>query len=833
MDQLSNKRHSMNPRQTDNYQQTNLKITGMTCAACSARIEKALSRLNGVHQAHVNLATEEAIVEYNPAEVNVESLRSKIENLGYGTATTSIDLDIAGMTCAACSARIEKGLSKLPGVMRANVNLALESGHVEFISGTLKGSDLIHLIRQLGYEAYVKATEEEALALRELDLQRKKWKWILSALLTFPLLWSMASHFSFTSWIWVPDVFTNPLVQWLLATPVQFYLGATFYQSAYKALKNRSANMDVLVALGTSSAYLYSVYLISVSNSGGIFNHNHEAVNTTSLAPVHLYFETSAVLITLILFGKWLEALAKGRAVKSIRGLMQMTPRTARVVRNGEIIELPSEYVLSNDLVLVKPGEKIPVDGIVEEGASSVDESMLTGESIPVDKKLGDPVAGATLNINGRLIIRATQVGAESALARIIHIVEQAQGSKAPIQRVADAISGIFVPVVISLAAITFIFSLFFESSGNFSLALEKAIAVLVIACPCALGLATPTSIMAGSGRAAEYGILFKGGEYLENAGYIQTVILDKTGTLTHGRPILTDVITSLDWSSNEMLKRVGIAELSSEHPIAQAIMEGVEDRGIRILLKPEQFENIPGYGVRARGYSQNILVGTRRLLTDAKVRIPSEALVQMSELEGQGKTVLLVAIDHKWAGMVAVADTVKETSAQAVSRLQAMGIKVVLMTGDNERTALAVASQVGISKVIANVLPEEKAAEVKRLEQLGHKVAMVGDGINDAPALAVSDVGMSVGTGTEVAAEAADVILMRGDLNSVADAIQLSKRTMRNIKQNLFWALAYNVVGIPIAAIGLLAPWLAGAAMAFSSVSVVLNSLRLQKMKL
>ncbi|SDW74405.1 heavy metal translocating P-type ATPase [Paenibacillus sp. PDC88] len=815
MDRLSNNGHSTNHRLTDKtYRHTKLKVTGMSCAACSARIEKALLRLNGVHQAHVNLATEEAKVEYNPAEVNVETLRSRIENLGFGTVTAVVDLNIAGMTCAACSARIEKSLSKLPGVTGVNVNLALESAHVEFILGTLKASDLINQIRQLGYEAYVQTTDEEANALREEELHRKKWKWILSALLSFPLFWSMVSHFSFTSEIWVPDVFMIPIVQWLLATPVQFYLGATFYKGAYKALKNRSANMDVLVALGTSSAYLYSVYQI-LGNS------------------FQLYFETSAVLITLILFGKWLEALARGRTVKSIHSLMQLAPHTARVVRNGEIIEMPSEYVHSNDLVLVKPGEKIPVDGIVEEGASSVDESMLTGESLPVDKKLGDSVAGATLNINGRLIIRATQVGNDSALAKIIHIVEQAQGSKAPIQRVADTLSGIFVPVVISLAVITFLFSLLFESSGNLNSALEKAIAVLVIACPCALGLATPTSIMAGSGRAAEFGILFKGGEYIENAGYIQTVLLDKTGTVTHGKPILTDVITSHDWSSNEMLKRVGIAEFSSEHPIAQAIMKGLEDRGIKILLRPERFENIPGYGVRARGYSQNILVGTRRLLMDAKVEVPADAWVQMAELEGQGKTVLLVAINNKWAGMVAVADTVKETSAQAVGRLQAMGIDVVLMTGDNERTAQAVASQIGISKVIANVLPEEKAAEVKRLQQLGQKVAMVGDGINDGPALAVSDVGMSLGTGTEIAAEAADVILMHGDLNRVADAIQLSKRTLRNIKQNLFWALAYNVVGIPVAAIGLLAPWLAGAAMAFSSVSVVLNSLRLQKMKL
>ncbi|MNW35579.1 Copper-exporting P-type ATPase A [compost metagenome] len=841
MNNISNKNPSLQSTNASGskHLKTTLQITGMTCAACSNRIEKGLSRLNGVQQANVNLATEEATVMYDAATIDIQALRDKIETLGFGTATTAVDLNITGMTCAACSARIEKGLIRVPGVTHANVNLALELGHVEFVSGTLKGSDLIFIIKQLGFGAHIRATEEESLSMREQELQRKKWKWILSAVLSFPLLWSMVSHFSFTSWIWVPDLFMNPLFQWLLATPIQIYLGAQFYEGAYKALKNRSANMDVLVALGTSTAYLYSLYLTSLTSTGGMSGHNHggstqivDVVNTTAQGPVHLYFETSAVLITLILFGKWLEALAKGRSTQSIKSLMQMVPRSARVVRNDKEIELLPEYVLVNDLVIVKPGEKIPVDGIVEEGGSSVDESMLTGESLPVDKKVGDRVTGATLNKNGRLLIRATQVGADSALSRIIRIVEQAQGSKAPIQRVADSISGVFVPVVISLAAITFIFSLLF-GTGGLSEALEKAIAVLVIACPCALGLATPTSIMAGSGRAAEYGILFKGGEHLETTRHIQTVILDKTGTITNGKPVMTDVKTASGWSTSELLKRVGIAESNSEHPLAQAIMEGIKERGIKIMLNPEQFENIPGYGVRARGYSQDILVGTRRLLADAKVQVPEEALAQMSELESQGKTVMLVAVDYRWAGMVAVADTVRGTSAQAVSRLQAMGIDVVLMTGDNERTARAVASQVGISKVIAGILPEEKAAKVKRLQQLGLKVAMVGDGINDAPALAVSNIGMAIGTGTDVALEAADVALMRGDLNSVADAIALSKRTMTNIKQNLFWALAYNVVGIPIAAIGLLAPWLAGAAMAFSSVSVVLNSLRLQKMKL
>lgn len=638
----------------------------------------------------------------------------------------------------------------------------------------------------------------------------------------------------------MPDAFMNPLFQWVLATPVQFFLGRQFYIGAYKALKNRSANMDVLVALGTSMAYFYSLYLTSLTSTGGLSGHNHggsavvtDTANAAAQAPVDFYFETSAVLITLILLGKWLEALAKGRSTQSIKSLMEMAPRSARVIRDGQKISLVPEYVLMNDLVIVKPGEKIPVDGVVEEGFSSVDESMLSGESLPVDKKPGDSVTGATLNKNGILRLRATRVGADSALSQIIKIVEQAQGSKAPIQRIADVISGIFVPIVVSLAAITFLFWYLLISPYDFGGALEKAIAVLVIACPCALGLATPTSIMAGSGRAAEYGILFKGGEYLESAKHIQTVVLDKTGTVTNGKPVLTDVKTAANWTRTALLNRVGAVEQSSEHPLAEAIVEGIKATGISLFPKSEHFKNMPGYGVQATVQGQDVLIGTRRLLSDQHVTVPPEALTQMSELEKQGKTTMLVAVDGQWAGMIAVADTIKDTSRQAIQRLQAMGVDVIMITGDNERTARSVAAQAGIVTVLAEVLPEGKATEIQRLQEGGRKVAMVGDGINDAPALAVADIGMAIGTGTDVAVEAADVTLMRGDLSSVADAIELSRRTMRNIKQNLFWALAYNVIGIPIAALGFLAPWLAGAAMAFSSVSVVLNSLRLQRMKL
>ncbi|PAF29462.1 heavy metal translocating P-type ATPase [Paenibacillus sp. 7516] len=816
--------------------QTTLLITGMTCAACSTRIEKGLSRMEGVQQASVNLAIEQASVTYDPKTISVNALRDKVEALGYGTVTESIDLDITGMTCAACSARIEKGLSRLPGVSRANVNLALETGHVEFAAGALKASDITAKIKQLGYGAELQQTQEETSSVRERELQRKKWKWMISALLSIPLLWAMVGHFSFTSWIWVPDLFMNPWFQLVLAAPVQFVIGWQFYVGAYKALRNGSANMDVLVALGTSAAFFYSLYLTLTSGmipSTTTMDHGEMGTIAGATMPsVELYYETSAILITLILLGKWFEAVAKGRSSQAIKSLIELAPREARVIRDGQEVLVPAAYVAVGDIVLVRPGDSIPVDGVVEEGQSSVDESMLSGESLPVDKKPGDAVTGATLNKNGALKLRATRVGSDTALSQIIKVVEQAQGSKAPIQRIADVISGIFVPIVVGIAALTFLIWYLFASPGDFAGSLEKAIAVLVIACPCALGLATPTSVMAGSGRAAEYGILFKGGEHLESAQQIQTVVLDKTGTVTQGKPVLTDVITAQDWTEAELLKWVGAAEQSSEHPLAEAIVAGIRDKGI-VLSQSEQFENIPGYGVRARVQGQEILVGTRRLLADAHVEVSEATARQMNELEELGRTAMLIAVDGRWAGIVAVADTIKDTSREAIQRLQAMNIDVIMITGDNERTARAVAEQAGIHHVLAEVLPEGKAAAVKKLQDSGLKVAMVGDGINDAPALATADIGMAIGTGTDVAMEAADITLMRGDLNSIADAIEMSRRTMGNIKQNLFWALGYNVIGIPIAAVGFLAPWLAGAAMAFSSVSVVLNSLRLQRLKL
>jgi P-type Cu+ transporter len=727
-------------------------------------------------------------------------------------------LQITGMTCAACANRIEIGLSKLPGVAKVTVNFALETAHVEYSPSEASPQDMIKKVEQLGYQAKEKVDGKGQGDHRAQEIRSQKIKFIISAILSLPLLWAMVAHFSWTSFIWAPEPFMNPWFQLVLATPVQFWIGKPFYTGSYKALRNGSANMDVLVALGTSAAYFYSIYMtLEWAKEGG--HHVPE-----------LYYETSSILITLIILGKLFEALAKGRTSEAIKTLMGLQAKTALIVRDGQEISVPVDEVIVGDLVVVKPGEKIPVDGVVTEGSSSVDESMLTGESIPVEKKPGEQVIGATINKNGLLRVKATKVGKETALAQIIKVVEEAQGSKAPIQRVADRISGIFVPIVVGIAVLTFVLWYFVITPGDFAESLEKAIAVLVIACPCALGLATPTSIMAGSGRAAEAGILFKGGEHLESTHRINAIILDKTGTVTKGKPELTDVMAE-GWDQTEFLRLVGAAEKGSEHPLAEAIVKGIMEKGIS-LPETETFEAIPGYGIRAVVDGYELLVGTRKLLSSRQVSY-IHAIPVMETLEGNGKTAMLVAIDGSYAGMVAVADTIKETSIEAVSRLKQLGIQVIMITGDNQRTANAIAAEVGIEHVLAEVLPEGKAEEVKKLQAQGKKVAMVGDGINDAPALATADIGMAIGTGTDVAMEAADVTLMRGDLNSIPDAIYMSRKTMSNIKQNLFWALAYNTLGIPIAAAGFLAPWLAGAAMAFSSVSVVLNALRLQRVKL
>ncbi|MDW4509686.1 MULTISPECIES: heavy metal translocating P-type ATPase [Priestia] len=804
---------------SDKQKESTLQITGMTCAACSNRIEKGLKKIEGVKEANVNLALERSTIIFDPSKTSPQAFEEKIEKLGYGVVNEKAEFAITGMTCAACSTRIEKGLNKLEGVTKASVNLALETASVEYSPSQIAPQDITQRVEKLGYGAKLKSEErEEEQSYREKELSKQRGKFWFSFILSVPLLWAMVSHFTFTSFIPLPHMLMNPWVQLALATPVQFVVGKQFYVGAFKALRNKSANMDVLVALGTSAAYFYSLYS-SLKSLG------------SSVHTAQLYYETSAILITLILLGKLFEANAKGRSSEAIKKMMGLQAKTAVVIRDGAEVEIPVEEVQKGEVIFIKPGEKVPVDGEIIEGQSALDESMLTGESVPVDKNIGDKVIGATLNKNGFLKIKATNVGRETALAQIIKVVEEAQGSKAPIQRLADYISGIFVPIVVGIALLTFFVWYIWIAPGEFAPALEKLIAVLVIACPCALGLATPTSIMAGSGRAAEFGILFKGGEHLEATHKIDTILLDKTGTVTNGTPELTDVRIAQDYEENELLQLVASAERLSEHPLAQALVAGIKNKGIEIQ-DPLSFEAIPGYGVKATVQERELLVGTRKLMNQHKVNIDT-ALEEMTNLEREGKTVMLVALDGKYAGMLAVADTIKVTSKEAVSRLKEMGLEVMMITGDNRQTAQAIAMQAGIEHVIAEVLPEGKAEEVKKLQQQGKKVAMVGDGINDAPALALADIGMAIGTGTDVAMEAADITLMRGDLMSIADAIEMSRKTISNIKQNLFWAMGYNTLGIPIAAVGLLAPWVAGAAMAFSSVSVVLNALRLQRVRL
>lgn len=792
--------------------QLSVDITGMTCAACSTRIEKVLNKMDGV-EANVNLAMESATIEVDKDKVTESDIIERIEKLGFGVRTEKVELDVFGMTCAACSTRIEKVLNKMDGV-QATVNLAAETATVEMTSGLVQLNEVIERIQKLGFNASPKIAQTEKSQYKRDEINEKKRKLFISIILSIPLLYSMISHAPWDFGLPMPNFIMNPWFQMLLATPVQFYVGWQFYVGAYKSLRNKSANMDVLVSLGTSAAYFYSV-------SEGI-----KTIGNPKYEP-HLYFETSAVLITLILVGKLFESLAKGKTTEAISSLLSLQAKEATVIRDGKEIEIPIEDVVVNDIVLVKPGEKIPVDGEVVSGQTAVDEAMITGESIPVSKRPGDALIGATINKNGTITMKATKVGKDTALANIIKVVEEAQGSKAPIQRFADVISSYFVPVVVAIAIVTFIVWFTFVTPGDFPSALETAIAVLVIACPCALGLATPTSIMVGTGRGAESGILFKGGEHLEITHKINAVVLDKTGTITKGKPVVTDFVAE----DETTLPYVVSAEKMSEHPLAEAIVEyGIEQQVS--LLEPTSFEAIPGHGIAAMFDNTSVLVGTRKLM--AKYAVTYDHYEeQLINFEEQGKTAMYIAVNNNLAGVIAVADTVKETAKAAIDQLKAAQVDVYMLTGDNKRTAQAIAKQVGITNIIAEVLPEEKANHVKALQLEGKKVAMVGDGINDAPALAVADIGIAIGTGTDVAIEAADVTILGGELTLIPKAIRLSKKTMQNIRQNFFWALAYNSAGIPIAALGFLAPWVAGAAMAFSSVSVVTNSLRLKRVKL
>jgi Cu+-exporting ATPase len=805
-----------------------LPITGMSCASCAAKIEKGLSSVEGVSKATVNFAAEKATVVFHPDQTNLSHLIEKVKDLGYGAKVEKMILPIQGMTCASCVNRVEKALSSLKGVVHASVNFATERASVEYIPGEVMIRDLKKVVQEAGYQVLeVKEgdiVERERLA-REKELTRLKWKFIIGAIVLVPVLILMYGASLLEKWMGLSRE-VNFFIQFLLATPVQFWAGWQFYVGFWKAAKHKTSDMNTLIAVGTSAAYLYSLvatFLPHLFMVKGLM--------------LDVYFDTSAAIVVLILLGRFLEARAKGKTSEAIKKLIGLQPKTARVIRNGNEVDIPVGEVSLGDIVVVRPGEKIPVDGVVKEGYSSVDEAMVTGESLPVEKKAGDTVIGATINKTGTFKFEATKVGKDTVLAQIIRLVQEAQGSKPPIARMVDVIASYFVPIVIAIAIVTFLVWYFFGPHPALTYAFLNFVAVLIIACPCALGLATPTSIMVGTGKGAENGILIRGAEALETAHQLTTIILDKTGTLTKGEPSVTDIIESEKFTKREILTLAASAERGSEHPLGEAIVKKAREEDLNIL-DSKDFQAIAGHGIGATVDSKGILFGNLRLMEEEKVSL-NGLLNKAEELSNEGKTSMFLAVDGEAAGIIAVADTLKENSKKAVEAFHRMGLEVVMLTGDNQRTAKAIANQIGVDRVLAEVLPEMKAAEVKRLQSEGKKVGMVGDGINDAPALAQADVGIAIGTGTDVAMESSDITLIGGDLRGIVTAIALSKATIRNIKQNLFWAFAYNTILIPVAA-GVLFPFFgillnpifAAGAMAFSSVTVVSNALRLRKFK-
>ena len=797
-----------------------LDIGGMHCATCAQTIEKRLPKLKGVIYATVNLAAEKAIIDYDPNITDQKAIEDVISEVGYKVIHQSVTLKIGGMHCAVCAQTIEKVLNKKEGVYKATVNLALETATVEYNAAQISLAGIKKVIRDVGYEVIEPeaGVEDAEQTERDNEIRSLKIRLIISTAATIPVV--ILSYWKFLPFH-LPIEQYIPYIMFVLVTPVHFIVGHRFFVGAYKALRNRNPNMDVLVTLGTSAAYFYSVYV----TFGG---------------PGKLYYTTAVSLMTFLTLGKLMEAVAKGRTSAAIRKLMGLRAKTARVVRDGEEMEIPVEDVQVGDIVVVRPGEKIPVDGVVTDGYSGVDEKVITGESIPVEKKAGDTVVGATINKTGMLKFKTTKIGADTVLAQIIKLVENALGSKAPIQRLVDVVSSYFVPAVLIIATASFL--TWYLLGEGFIFALTVFIAVLIIACPCAMGLATPTAIMVGVGKGAENGILIKSSEALETVHKLQAIVFDKTGTLTKGEPEVTDIIPvasqkSEVMSENEFLQLAAMAEKNSEHPLGEAIVKQAMERKIDVV-DPEFFNAIPGYGVEVKHQGKQIFLGNRKLMETNSINITSLE-EKMKTLEQEGKTAMLVAVNGKVAGLVAVADTLMEHSAEAVKTLQKMGLEVVMLTGDNERTAKAIASQVGVNRVLAEVLPGDKASEIKRLQDEGKKVAMVGDGINDAPALAQADIGIAVGSGTDVAMETGDIVLVKNDLRDVVISIQLSRATMNKIKQGLFWAFAYNTALIPVAA-GILYPFMgvlldpifAAAAMATSSVSVVTNASLLRRFK-
>jgi Cu+-exporting ATPase len=801
-------------------------------------VEGGLKEVDGVTSAAVNLANERATVQFDPEKTSVEKMVAAVRDVGYDVMLDKVTLPIGGMTCAACVMHVENGLKEVPGVLNVAVNLATERATVEFVPGAVTIADFKKAVEDTGYEVLDLGDKQEELVDRERELREqerlREWQDLVTGIIfTTPLFILSMTHDVVHN---VPDLraaygwfFGAWYFNWILfalATPVFFYVGRSYHRGGFKSLMAGGPNMDLLISLGTNAAYWFSVIVLLAPVFG---------IKMDSMS----YFESAAVIITLIKVGKYLEARAKGQTSEAIKNLMKLQAKTARVERDGAEIEIPIEQVRVGDVVNVRPGEKIPVDGVILSGYSSVDESMITGESLPVEKNAGSAVIGATINKMGAFKFEARKVGRETALAQIIRLVEDAQGSKAPIQRLADQISSVFVPIVVGIAAVTFIVWMIFGAQPAFNMAFVNFVAVLIIACPCALGLATPTAIMVGTGKGAENGVLIRSGGALETAHKVTAIILDKTGTLTRGMPAVTDTITNdqLPMTKNDFLRLVASAEKNSEHPLGQAIAKHAQEAGMK-LSEPTDFGAVAGHGVRAQVDGHTILIGNAKLMADSGISLAGLS-DKASALADEGKTPMFAAIDHQAAGIIAVSDTLKPNSKAAVAELKKLGLKVYMLTGDNERTAAAIAKQVGIDHYFAQVLPHQKSDKVKELQAQGEKVAMVGDGINDAPALVQADIGIAIGTGTDVAMQAAEITLVSGDLRGVVTAIALSKQTIRTIRGNLFWAFFYNVLGIPVAAGALypffailLNPIIAAGAMAFSSVFVVTNSLRLRGFK-